>query len=96
MAVNPELAHLQYVQQSSHMGSVGQPSNDGGFGGLGGDNEDISSERDGGLKLWEGKYLFQEDMLPSFVGEAFGRKVCLLSRAELELQCPFGTKAGTD
>jgi hypothetical protein len=32
-------------------------------------------EPDGGLKLWEAKYQFQEDMLPMFVGEAFGKKV---------------------
>lgn len=72
VAVDPELAHLQYVQQSS---STGQLTGDGGFSGLGGDAEDLSSERDGGLKLWEGKYRFQKDMLPLFVGETFGRKV---------------------
>ena len=72
MAVDPELAHLQYVQQSS---STGQLAGDGGFGGFGGENEDLSGEREGGLKLWEGKYQFRKEMLPSFVGEAFGRKV---------------------
>ncbi|KAJ3488701.1 hypothetical protein NLI96_g2652 [Meripilus lineatus] len=72
VAVDPELAHLQYVQQSS---STGQLTGDGGFSGLGGDAEDLSSERDGGLKLWEGKYRFQKDMLPLFVGETFGRKI---------------------
>ncbi|THH32722.1 hypothetical protein EUX98_g1471 [Antrodiella citrinella] len=35
----------------------------------------MSTERDGGLKLWEEKYRFQKDMLPLFVGEAFGRKI---------------------
>lgn len=71
VAVDPELAHVQYVQQSSG----GQLAGDGGFGGLGGEAEDISGERDGGLKLWESKYRFRKDMLPSFVGEAFGRKI---------------------
>ena len=76
MAVDPELAHLQYVQQSS---STGQLAGDGGFGGFGGENEDLSGEREGGLKLWEGKYQFRKEMLPSFVGEAFGRKVIFIS-----------------
>lgn len=31
----------------------------------------------GGLRLWQSKYLFKKEKLPSFVGEAFGRKVCL-------------------
>ena len=53
---------------------VGQLASDGGFGG--GDVEDPSEERAGGLQLWEQKYQFQKDMLPAFVGETFGRKVC--------------------
>lgn len=71
VAVDPGLAHLQYVHQASggHLGG------DGGFGGLG-EAEDISGERESGLKLWESKYRFQKEMLPAFVGEAFGRKVC--------------------
>lgn len=73
--MNPDLAHVQYLPQSS---PSGQLSGDGGFAGLTGDAEDLSSEREGGLKLWEGKYQFQKDMLPLFVGEAFGRKVRLL------------------
>ena len=71
VSVDPDLAHLQYVQQSSS----GQLGGDGGFGGLGTETEDMA-EREGGLKLWEGKYQFRKEMLPSFVGEAFGRKVC--------------------
>ncbi|THH02788.1 hypothetical protein EW026_g170 [Hermanssonia centrifuga] len=78
VAVDPELAHVQYVQQSS---SGGQLAGDGGFGGLGAEGDDVSGEREGGLKLWEGKYQFQKDMLPAFVGEAFGRKV--LTREKL-------------
>ncbi|KAI0818726.1 Spc98 family-domain-containing protein [Irpex lacteus] len=54
VAVDPGLAHLQYVHQASggHLG-----------------------ERESGLKLWESKYRFQKEMLPAFVGEAFGRKI---------------------
>ncbi|KAI0698533.1 gamma-tubulin complex DGRIP91/SPC98 component [Cerioporus squamosus] len=71
VAVDPELAHLQYMQPSVQ--GIGQLASDGGFGG--GDVEDISEERAGGLQLWEQKYRFQEDMLPAFVGETFGRKI---------------------
>ncbi|KAH9951715.1 gamma-tubulin complex DGRIP91/SPC98 component [Amylocystis lapponica] len=70
VAVDPELAHLQYMQSPS-----GQLAGDGGFNGLGGDVEDMSTEHEGGLKLWETKYQFQKDMLPAFVGEVFGRKI---------------------
>lgn len=68
--MDPELAHLQYVQQTPG----GYLAGDGGFGG---EAEDIAGEREGGLKLWESKYRFRKEMLPAFVGEAFGRKVCL-------------------
>lgn len=71
VAVDPELAHLQYMQPS--LQGVGQLATDGGFGG--GDMEDTSEEHAGGLQLWERKYQFQKDMLPAFVGETFGRKV---------------------
>jgi gamma-tubulin complex component 3 len=75
VAMDPALAHMQYVHPSSLAGGIGPLAGDGGFGGLGGDSDDISVERDGGLKLWEAKYQFQADMLPMFVGEAFGKKV---------------------
>ncbi|KAI0080887.1 gamma-tubulin complex DGRIP91/SPC98 component [Panus rudis PR-1116 ss-1] len=71
VAVDPELAHVQYVQQSP----IGQLGGDGGFGGLVGDSDDITGEREGGLKLWESKFKFHEDMLPSFLGKTFGRKI---------------------
>ena len=73
VAVDPELAHLQYMQPS--LQGVGQLASDGGFGG--GDVEDATEEHAGGLQLWEQKYRFQKDMLPAFVGETFGRKVRL-------------------
>lgn len=31
--------------------------------------------REGGKELWESKYTFEGEMLPAFVGEAFGKKV---------------------
>ncbi|KAI0353516.1 gamma-tubulin complex DGRIP91/SPC98 component [Trametes cingulata] len=71
VAVDPELAHLQYMQPS--LQGVGQLASDGGFGG--GDVEDTSEEHAGGLQLWEQKYRFQQEMLPAFVGETFGRKI---------------------
>ncbi|KAI0774140.1 gamma-tubulin complex DGRIP91/SPC98 component [Fomes fomentarius] len=71
VAVDPELAHLQYMQPSTQ--GIGQLANDGGFGG--GDMEDTAEEHAGGLQLWEQKYRFQKDMLPAFVGETFGRKI---------------------
>jgi gamma-tubulin complex component 3 len=76
--MDPELAHMQYVHPSSLAGGIGQLSGDGGFGG-GSDNDDML-DREGGLRLWEAKYLFQKDMLPLFVGEAFGKKVCSLQQ----------------
>ncbi|KAJ7908318.1 gamma-tubulin complex, component 3 [Mycena leptocephala] len=75
VAMDPTLAHMQYVHPSSLAGGIGALGGDGGFGGLGGDSDDIYVEPDGGLKLWEAKYQFQEDMLPMFVGEAFGKKI---------------------
>ncbi|KAJ7047325.1 gamma-tubulin complex DGRIP91/SPC98 component [Mycena alexandri] len=75
VAMDPTLVNMQYVHPSSLAGGIGPLGGDGGFGGLGVDSDDISTERDGGLKLWEAKYQFQEDMLPMFVGEAFGKKI---------------------
>ncbi|KAF8076445.1 gamma-tubulin complex DGRIP91/SPC98 component [Lyophyllum atratum] len=72
VALDLSMAHLQYVHPSSLAGGIGQLSADGGFGG---DADDISGAREGGLRLWETKYQFQKDMLPMFVGEAFGRKI---------------------
>lgn len=73
VALDTTMAHLQYIHPLSLAGGVGQLTGDGGFGG--GDTDDISGVHDGGLRLWETKYQFQKDMLPMFVGEAFGRKI---------------------
>ena len=73
--MNPEVADMQYVHPPTLTGVAGQLSSDGGFGGFGADNDDLPGGQYGGLKLWETKYQFQKDMLPMFVGEAFGKKV---------------------
>ncbi|KAF9055299.1 hypothetical protein BDZ89DRAFT_1175392 [Hymenopellis radicata] len=72
VAIDPALAHLQYMHPSS---LTGQPSGDEGFGGFLVDNEDNTGQSQNGLRLWQSKYQFQNDMLPMFVGEAFGRKI---------------------
>jgi gamma-tubulin complex component 3 len=74
VAIDPDLAHVQYVHPSALPGGVSQLSGDGGFTGSA-DADDVSGDREGGLRLWQDKYQFQEDMLPMFVGESFGRKV---------------------
>ncbi|KAI0053620.1 gamma-tubulin complex DGRIP91/SPC98 component [Auriscalpium vulgare] len=73
--VDPELAHLRYVQPSALAAGYGALSGDGGFSGLSGDNDEVSDERESGLRLWEAKYQFRSEMLPTFVGEGFGRKI---------------------
>ncbi|SJL02046.1 related to Spindle pole body component alp6 [Armillaria ostoyae] len=75
VAMDPSLKHVQYTHPSSLSGGFGQPTGDGGLGGLLMDNEDAIDKRENGLQLWQSKYQFQEDMLPMFVGEAFGRKI---------------------
>ncbi|KAF9247030.1 gamma-tubulin complex, component 3 [Melanogaster broomeanus] len=71
VSVDPELAHVQYLlHPSSLAGGL-----DGVFGALSGEAEDMSTERESGLRLWEAKYQFRKDMLPMFVGEAFGNKI---------------------
>lgn len=63
-----------HVHPSSLLGGVNQISGDGGFTGIGSD-DDFSGLRENGVKLWEAKYRFRKEMLPMFVGESFGRKV---------------------
>ncbi|QRV74099.1 spindle pole body component alp6 [Ceratobasidium sp. AG-Ba] len=76
---NPELANHQY---SNGLGALGA---DGGFAGLSGDPDELdvallsvdvgAPNAFGGLRLWQSKYQFKKEKLPSFVGEAFGRKI---------------------
>ena len=69
VALDPELAHLQYIQPAAFGsgGLLGDEST--------GDIDDLSGEKESGLRLWESKYTFRQEMLPAFVGEEFGRKV---------------------
>ncbi|KAI0268209.1 gamma-tubulin complex DGRIP91/SPC98 component [Gloeopeniophorella convolvens] len=74
VTVDPELAHLQYVHPSTF--NTVAPG-DGGFSGIGfsADNDDITGERESGLRLWQAKYRFRQEMLPTFVGQGFGSKI---------------------
>jgi len=80
--------HVPHVHPSSLPGGISQLPNEGVFGGVSGDAEDLSDLRDNGQKLWETKYRFRKDMLPLFVGESFGRKVCeyVLNRSKTYAQ----------
>lgn len=68
--IDPELADAQFIQPPGLQN--GATIVDDGFAG---DNDDISGDYQGGLRLWESKYVFRKEMLPAFVGEDFGRKV---------------------
>ena len=85
VTVDPELAHLQYVYPSSLATGAGIMIGDGGFSGINVDQDDLTGgERESGLRLWQAKYKFRQEMLPAFVGEGFGNKVrylisCIIS-----------------
>ncbi|KAH9077122.1 gamma-tubulin complex DGRIP91/SPC98 component [Lactarius deliciosus] len=74
VTVDPELAHLQYVYPTTLAAGAGIMTGDG-FGGFPVDQDDLTSERESGLRLWQGKYKFRQEMLPAFVGEGFGSKI---------------------
>ena len=75
VALDPELANVHYLNPSNGPEAF---SADGGFGGPGlGDGGEAVIERGGELRLWESKYQFRKEMLPTFVGEIFGKKVRL-------------------
>ncbi|CEL61828.1 Gamma-tubulin complex component 3 homolog OS=Xenopus laevis GN=tubgcp3 PE=1 SV=1 [Rhizoctonia solani AG-1 IB] len=73
---NPELAHHHYMNGANGLG-------EGALAGLSGDELDVAllsadagqTSAFGGLRLWKSKYQFKKEKLPSFVGEAFGRKI---------------------
>ncbi|KAJ3778845.1 gamma-tubulin complex, component 3 [Lentinula raphanica] len=71
VAMDSSLAHVQYMHPSSLTGNINH---------LAGDSfifsdQDDPRDRQGGLTIWQAKYKFQQDMLPMFLGEAFGRKI---------------------
>ncbi|TDL29201.1 gamma-tubulin complex DGRIP91/SPC98 component [Rickenella mellea] len=72
VALDSEVAQMQHHPIANGGGLL---SGDGGFGGGSGDGDDLSGEKEGGLLLWERKYEFRKEMLPTFVGEPFGRKI---------------------
>ncbi|KAI0254739.1 gamma-tubulin complex DGRIP91/SPC98 component [Lactifluus subvellereus] len=67
VTVDPELAHLQYVYPSSLSTGTGIMVGDGGFGGFNVDQDDLPGERESGLRLWQAKYKFRQEMLPAFI-----------------------------
>lgn len=69
--MDPELAHYQYAHSKA---LSGQTSTEVGLPSILGDPDEGSSESDPRSRLWEAKYQFRKEMLPSFLGEAFGRK----------------------
>ncbi|THV08504.1 gamma-tubulin complex DGRIP91/SPC98 component [Dendrothele bispora CBS 962.96] len=72
VGMDQSLAQIQPLHPSSLTGVIHQLSGDGGFASP--DNDDTWDGGDG-LKMWEAKYEFRKEMLPMFVGEAFGRKI---------------------
>ncbi|KAH7105471.1 gamma-tubulin complex, DGRIP91/SPC98 component [Auriculariales sp. MPI-PUGE-AT-0066] len=77
VAVDPEMAHLQHGADNN-IDSLSMP--DGGFGlgssaGMDGEDDAQRDGLEGGLRLWQKKYVFSKDMLPNFVGEPFGKKI---------------------
>ena len=79
VTVDPELAHLQYVYPTTLAVGAGIMTGDGGFGGFHVDQDDLTGDRESGLRLWQGKYKFRQEMLPAFVGEGFGSKVSYMN-----------------
>ncbi len=60
-------------------GTADHLSGDGGFDRFATEGEEYPGTREDGLKLWETKYRFRQEMLPLFVGNAFGKKVVLVN-----------------
>ena len=73
VALDPELAHVQYIQPHIGIGTGDDGFATDKFNGA----DDLSRDFESGLRLWEGKYVFRNEMLPAFVGETFGRKVLI-------------------
>jgi gamma-tubulin complex component 3 len=76
VAVNPDLAHVEYLHPSS--GENASLTADGGFGGLSHEGTGADNAVSSGMRLWESKYQFKKEMLPRFVAEAFGKKVRII------------------
>ncbi|KAG8748429.1 Microtubule-nucleating Tub4p (gamma-tubulin) complex component [Ceratobasidium sp. 414] len=82
---NPELANHQYMNGLSALGADGGFAAETTYQGLAGDPDELdvallsadtgAPSAFGGLRMWQSKYQFKKEKLPSFVGEAFGRKI---------------------
>jgi gamma-tubulin complex component 3 len=71
--VNPETA-------GQHFGRAALRDDMGfGYGG------DIASRHDIAYTLWEKRYIFRKEMLPTFLNEDFGKKVCGDGRTPLQI-----------
>jgi gamma-tubulin complex component 3 len=55
VTVDPELAHLQYVSPSSLATGAGIMMGDSAFNGFNVDQDDLTEERESGLRLWQAK-----------------------------------------
>lgn len=78
VSVDSELGHIPLGHPSS--GMTHNLSSDGGFDRFATEGEDYSGVKEDGLKLWDTKYRFRQEMLPLFVGDAFGKKVIIYTR----------------
>ena len=56
-------------------GAIDYPSGNGNFDRFPTEGEEYTGPIEDGPKLWETKYRFRQEMLPLFVGDAFGKKV---------------------
>ena len=79
VTVDSSLGHVNYGHPSSIPGGISYPINDSAFGSY----MEEMTEPQNGQKLWETKYKFRKDMLPMFVGEPFGKKVCFISTVSI-------------
>lgn len=75
VSVDSSIGPNHHAHPSSLPGGITELSADTGFNGGIGEGDDFSG-KDAGIKLWESKYQFRTEMLPLFVGEASGKKVC--------------------
>ncbi|KAG6890342.1 hypothetical protein C0992_002167 [Termitomyces sp. T32_za158] len=85
VTLDQSMTQAQFAHPSPLAGGIGQPSVDGAFGG----NSDDMLGRENGLKLWETKYQFRKEMLPMFVGEAFGRKYSDIAGLERSIDAAY-------